>query len=91
MTHVRLPRPLLKVTLRTQRLEVPLTATRFFRIASARAVLSGAQRAVETESTADALQLVTALNNAIRDARPYQSAQQRLELTKRVLDFLARV
>lgn len=48
-------------------------------------VLSGAERAVETERTAPASALIRRMNSAIADAEPIMSARQNLDLLRELL------
>lgn len=50
-----------------------------------RSMLSGAERAVETESTRNSTSIVDGLAGAVGLDRPIMSAAQRLELTKKIL------
>lgn len=48
-------------------------------------LISGAERAVETEKTRPAQQIIGSINNNLANGEPTMSAQQRLDLLKKVL------
>src|SRR5262249_47931589 len=48
-------------------------------------LISGAERAVETEATTQASQFVSRINGNVSDGEPTRSAQQRLDLLKETL------
>ncbi len=52
-------------------------------------LLSGSQRAVDTESSRESAQIVAGISAAIGRNRPILSAQQRLDLMKRTLDSVS--